>query len=248
MFIFVTNCPTVLQSGCTVLHSYHRAPVASHGYQLWCPQCLHFSPPNRYIVISPCFNLQLSSDLWCWRSCYRLIEPEFIFGVFSWFLSLLLFHGVFFAAQSSPSCSEQGLLFRRGVLASPCRGFSCCRPRALEPRPGSYGAWASLLRGMWDLPGSGIRPMSPALEGRFSTTWPPGKSWVFAFILLGFNCFMPILDGIPLLDKCFESIFQGWMGPRDPPFQFPTLKHSNKFALFIPDQSLGENYTEIFDE
>ena len=30
--------------------------------------------------------------------------------------------------------------------------------------------------GMWDLPGPGIKPVSPALAGRFLTTGPPGKS------------------------------------------------------------------------
>ena len=30
--------------------------------------------------------------------------------------------------------------------------------------------------GMWDLPGPGLEPMSPALAGRFLTTAPPGKS------------------------------------------------------------------------
>ena len=29
---------------------------------------------------------------------------------------------------------------------------------------------------MWDLPGPGIKPVSPALAGRFLTTAPPGKS------------------------------------------------------------------------
>ena len=29
---------------------------------------------------------------------------------------------------------------------------------------------------MWDLPGVGFEPVSPALAGRFSTTAPPGKS------------------------------------------------------------------------
>ena len=29
---------------------------------------------------------------------------------------------------------------------------------------------------MWDLPGSGLKPMSPALAGGFLTTAPPGKS------------------------------------------------------------------------
>ena len=28
---------------------------------------------------------------------------------------------------------------------------------------------------MWDLPGPGIEPVSPALVGRFFTTEPPGK-------------------------------------------------------------------------
>ena len=29
---------------------------------------------------------------------------------------------------------------------------------------------------MWDLPGPGLEPMSPALAGGFLTTVPPGKS------------------------------------------------------------------------
>ena len=29
---------------------------------------------------------------------------------------------------------------------------------------------------MWDLPGAGLEPVSPALAGRFLTTAPPGKS------------------------------------------------------------------------
>ena len=43
-------------------------------------------------------------------------------------------------------------------------GFSTC------------SAWAWLLRGMWNLPGSGIEPMSPALADRFLCTVAPGKS------------------------------------------------------------------------
>ena len=31
---------------------------------------------------------------------------------------------------------------------------------------------------MWDLPGPGIEPVSPALAGRFLITGPPGKSWL----------------------------------------------------------------------
>ena len=39
----------------------------------------------------------------------------------------------------------------------------------------SYGVWASLPHSVWDLPGPGIKPMSPAPAGGFSTTEPPGN-------------------------------------------------------------------------
>ena len=42
-------------------------------------------------------------------------------------------------------------------------------------RLSSCGSLAQLLRGMWDLPRPGLKPVSPALAGRFSTTAPPGK-------------------------------------------------------------------------
>ena len=35
---------------------------------------------------------------------------------------------------------------------------------------------------MWDLPGPGLEPMSPALAGGFLTTAPPGKSRELCFI------------------------------------------------------------------
>ena len=47
---------------------------------------------------------------------------------------------------------------------SRCAGFSSC------------GTRAQLLCGMWDLPGPGLEPVSPALTGGFLTTTPPGKS------------------------------------------------------------------------
>jgi len=34
---------------------------------------------------------------------------------------------------------------------------------------------------MWDLPIPGIKPMSPALAGRFLTTGPPGKPGTMIF-------------------------------------------------------------------
>ena len=52
--------------------------------------------------------------------------------------------------------------------------FSSCGSWALNAgRLSSGGTWAWLLRGMWDLPGSGMESVSLALAGGFSTTEPP---------------------------------------------------------------------------
>ena len=40
----------------------------------------------------------------------------------------------------------------------------------------SSGAQTELLHGMWNLPGAGMEPVSPALAGGFLTTGPPGES------------------------------------------------------------------------
>ena len=88
-----------------------------------------------------------------------------------------------------------GATLRCGARASHCGGFSCCRAQALgarasvvvahglsrcgswalERRLSSCGAQTQFLGGMWDLPGPGLEPMSPAFAGRFLTTAPPGK-------------------------------------------------------------------------
>lgn len=56
-------------------------------------------------------------------------------------------------------------------------GFSSCVGSwTLEPRLSSCSAQALLLRGMWNLPGTGIEPVSSELTGRILSTVPPGKS------------------------------------------------------------------------
>ena len=72
------------------------------------------------------------------------------------------------------------------------RGLSSCGLRALERRLSSCGARAYLLCGMWDLPGPGLEPVSPALTGGFLTTVPPGKTllyiiYLLVFVNVGFN-------------------------------------------------------------
>ena len=81
------------------------------------------------------------------------------------------------------------------MRASHCGGFSCCRAPALGARASAVvahglsscssraagqglngcSARAWLPRGMWDLPRSGIEPVSPALAGGFFTTEPSRK-------------------------------------------------------------------------
>ena len=56
------------------------------------------------------------------------------------------------------------------VVASPV-----AKHRLRTRRPSSHGSRAQPLRGMWDLPGPGHEPVSPASAGGLSTTAPPGK-------------------------------------------------------------------------
>ena len=100
-----------------------------------------------------------------------------------------------------------GATLRCGAQASHCGGLSCCRAQALgarasvvvtcrlsscgsqalEHRLSSCGARAQSLRGMWDLPGPGPEPVSPALAGGLLTTAPPGKSLPLCFRLSLFD-------------------------------------------------------------
>ena len=70
--------------------------------------------------------------------------------------------------------SLQWLLLLQSTGSS-CMGFSSCGSWALECRLSSCGARAQLVCGMWDLPGPGLKPVYPALAGRFLTTAPPWK-------------------------------------------------------------------------
>ena len=74
--------------------------------------------------------------------------------------------------------SSRWLLLLRN-MGSRRASFSSCGSRPLERRLSSCGARAQLLRSMWDLPGPGIEPVSPALAGGLPTTAPPGKPLYF---------------------------------------------------------------------
>ena len=83
--------------------------------------------------------------------------------------------GLRFCARAFSSCGKQGPLFIavRGPLTIATSLAAEHRLQTL--RLSNCGSRAQLLHGTWDLPRPGLEPVAPALEGRFSTTAPPGK-------------------------------------------------------------------------
>ena len=98
---------------------------------------------------------------------------------------IYLFWGVLglrFCARAFSSCGEWGPLFiaARGPLT--VVASLVAEHRLQTRRLSSCGSRAQLLRGTWDLPRPGLKPVSLALAGRFSTTAPPGKP-LFLFLM-----------------------------------------------------------------
>ena len=80
-------------------------------------------------------------------------------------------------------------------------GFSSCGSQALERRLSSCGARAQLPRGTWDLPGPGLKPVSPALADGFLTIAPPGKPN---------QCLLDIHSSLVLWSHCENGISEHW--------------------------------------
>ena len=83
--------------------------------------------------------------------------------------------GLHFCVRAFSSWGKRGPLFIavRGPLT--IVASLVAEHRLQMCRLSNCGSWAQLLRGMWDLPRPGLKPVSPALAGRFSTTAPPGR-------------------------------------------------------------------------
>ena len=83
--------------------------------------------------------------------------------------------GLRFCARAFPSRGKRGplLIAVRGPLtiAAP----PAAEHRHQTRRLSNCGSRAQPLRGTWDPPRPGLKPVSPALAGRLSTTAPPGK-------------------------------------------------------------------------
>ena len=91
--------------------------------------------------------------------------------------------GLRFYARALSSCGERGPLFIavRGPLT--VAAIPVAERRLQTLRLSSCDSRAQLLRGMWDLPGPGHEPVSPALAGGFLTTAAPRKSLVEDFCI-----------------------------------------------------------------
>ena len=93
-----------------------------------------------------------------------------------------------------PCCLGFSLVAVRGLLpvvASLAAEHSLRASVVAACRLRSCGTQAQLLRSMWDLPGSGIEPLSLELTGRFFTTELPGKpSSVLLYSLCFKVCFV----------------------------------------------------------
>ena len=83
--------------------------------------------------------------------------------------------GLRFCARAFSSCGKRGPLFIavRGPLT--IAASLVAEHRLQTRRLSSCGSRAQLLHGMWDPPGPGHEPVSPASAGGLPTTAPPGK-------------------------------------------------------------------------
>ena len=108
-------------------------------------------------------------------SLFFFLRNSFIFIIYLFIYLFLAVLGLRFCARAFSSCGERGPLFIAVCGPLTVAASLAAEHRLQTHRLSSCGSRAQLLRGMWDLPGPGLEPMSPALAGRFSTTAPPGK-------------------------------------------------------------------------
>ena len=113
----------------------------------------------------------------CWVSAECFFVFVFVFSGCAGSLGLLHCYLGFFLVAVSRSHSLVVAHGLRIAVASRCKaqalgcsGFSCCSSWAPEHWFSSCGTWAQLFPR-----GPGIKPMSPALAGRFVAPEPPGK-------------------------------------------------------------------------
>ena len=126
--------------------------------------------------------------------------------------------GVFIAAQTFLWLQWVGAAFQLRSPALGRAGCSSCSSPALEHRLSRSGPRAQLLCGMWNLPRSGIQPVSPV--GRFSTAEPPEKpdfiyflriylfTWLRRVFIAAFRIFQLRHGGVQFSDSRVKPLHQ----------------------------------------
>ena len=117
------------------------------------------------------------------HNCHPGIQLFFFFFNFIYLFYFLLVLGFRFCVRAFSSCGERGPLFIAACGPLTVAASLLAEHRLQTRRLSNCGSRAQLLRGMWDLPGPGLEPVSPALAGRLSTTAPPGQPRDSAFTL-----------------------------------------------------------------
>ena len=102
-----------------------------------------------------------------YRENVLLISFKFFFLIYFYLFIAVL--GLRFCARAFSSCGKRGPLFIavRGPLT--IAASLVVEHRLQMHRLSNCGSRAQLLRGMWDIPGPGLEPVSPALAGGFLT-------------------------------------------------------------------------------
>ena len=113
-------------------------------------------------------------------------DPHFYYFPFLYCLKSLIYlcfgcAGSLLLHVGFPQLWQVGATLRCSVQPSYGSNFYYCGAQALgHVGFRSGGTRAQLLQDSWDFPGSGIEPVSPALQGGFLTTGPPGKPLLFS--------------------------------------------------------------------
>ena len=98
--------------------------------------------------------------------------------------------GLRFCARAFSSCGKRGPLFIAVRRPFTIVASLVAEHRLQTRRLCNCGSRAQSLRSMWDLPRPGLKPVSPASAGRFSTTAPPGKPFYEFFKKYTEGCFV----------------------------------------------------------
>ena len=130
-----------------LFYSYDASPSMSPPSEIFSSHLFTYRSPGSWSLPPSVLLQQLTWPLpWC--SFSQLI-----------YLPVL---GLHFYEMTFSSCSERGcsLALVHGLLTALA---------SLVAEHELQGAWAQLPHSMWDLPGSGMEPVSPSLAGEFLT-------------------------------------------------------------------------------